>query len=74
LLFAATPDLLGEGDVVSIPGSPPRLDREIAGCPFAPRCDKTFSPCPVVKPRLLQVGAEHDAACHLNDPAVVSAS
>ena len=46
LLFAATPDLYGEGEVVSIPGAPPRLDREIPGCPFAPRCDRTFSPVP----------------------------
>ena len=30
---------------VSIPGAPPRLDREIAGCPFTPRCDSAFSPC-----------------------------
>jgi peptide/nickel transport system ATP-binding protein len=74
LLFAATPDLLGEGEVVSIPGAPPRLDREIPGCPFAPRCDRTFSPCPEVKPRLLAVGEGQVAACHLNDPALAEAS
>jgi oligopeptide/dipeptide ABC transporter ATP-binding protein len=74
LLFAATPDLYGEGDVISIAGAPPRLDREIEGCPFAPRCDRTFSPCPTVKPRLLSVGENHIAACHLNDAAVAEAS
>jgi peptide/nickel transport system ATP-binding protein len=74
LLFAATPDLRGEGDVVSIPGAPPRLDREIQGCPFAPRCDRTFEPCPDVKPRYLVVGPERHAACHLNDPAIAKAS
>jgi peptide/nickel transport system ATP-binding protein len=74
LLFAATPDLYGEGDVVSIPGAPPRLDREIPGCPFAPRCDRAFSPCPTVKPRRLEVGPAHIAACHLNDRAVEQAS
>jgi peptide/nickel transport system ATP-binding protein len=74
LLFAATPDLSGEGEVVSIPGVPPRLDREIPGCPFAPRCDRTFAPCPTVKPRLLTVGPDQIAACHLNDPALAEAS
>ena len=74
LLFAATPDLYGKGDVASIPGIPPRLDREIPGCPFAPRCDRAFSPCPDVKPRRLEVGPSHMAACHLNDRAVAEAS
>ena len=74
LLFAATPDIEGEGDVASIPGVPPRLDVPIPGCPFAPRCDRTFEPCPDVKPRYLAVGAGHRAACHLNDPAIAKAS
>ena len=52
LLFAATPDLYGEDEVVSIPGTPPRLDRELTGCPFAPRCDRAFAPVRDGKPRL----------------------
>jgi peptide/nickel transport system ATP-binding protein len=74
LLFAATPDLYGDEAVASIPGAPPRLDRALAGCPFAPRCDRAFSPCPTVTPRLLEVEPGHIAACHLNDPAVRAAS
>jgi peptide/nickel transport system ATP-binding protein len=74
LLFAATPDLYGAEAVASIPGAPPRLDREPPGCPFAPRCDRAFAPCPTVIPRLLDVGPGHVAACHLNDPAVTMAS
>ena len=74
LLFAATPDLYGADAVASIPGAPPRLDRELIGCPFAPRCDRAFSPCPTVTPRLLEVEPGHIAACHLNDHAVVAAS
>jgi oligopeptide/dipeptide ABC transporter ATP-binding protein len=66
LLFAATPDLYGEDDVVSIPGAPPRLDREIVGCPFRPRCDRAFAPCAGIHPPLLAVGEDHSAACHLN--------
>ena len=68
LLFAAIPDLHAGGErVASIPGAPPRLDRPIVGCPFPPRCDKAFEPCPTVTPRLKRVGEAHDAACHLND-------
>jgi peptide/nickel transport system ATP-binding protein len=74
LLFSATPDLYGDSEVVSIPGTPPRLDRELVGCPFAPRCDRAFDPCGRVKPRLLATGTGHKAACHLNDPALKAAS
>jgi peptide/nickel transport system ATP-binding protein len=74
LLFAATPDLYGDEAVASIPGAPPRLDRALVGCPFAPRCDRAFSPCPTVTPRLLEVEPGHIAACHLNDSAVIAAS
>jgi len=74
MLFAATPDLLGDEDVRSIPGTPPRLDRELQGCPFRPRCDSVFEPCATVMPRRLEVEPGHDALCHLNDPAVAKAA
>ena len=74
LLFSATPDLYGDDEVASIPGTPPRLDRELVGCPFAPRCDSTFSPCTTEKPRLLRTGEGHAAACHLNTHLVEAAS
>jgi peptide/nickel transport system ATP-binding protein len=70
MLFAATPDLLGDEDVRSIPGAPPRLDREITGCPFTPRCDSAFAPCPTTHPRRLEVAPGHEALCHLNDHLV----
>ena len=75
MLFAATPDLLGDEDVISIPGTPPRLDRELLGCPFRPRCDSAFEPCATVhaaprsRPR-----PRHEALCHLNDPTTKAAS
>ena len=74
LLFAATPDLHGEGEPLSIPGAPPRLDRHIEGCPFAPRCDRRFEPCGSVTPESLTVEAGHVAACHLNDPTTRAVS
>ena len=67
LLFAATPGLHAQDDVVSIPGTPPRLDREILGCPFHPRCDRAFDRCRVERPELRCVGERRRAACHLND-------
>lgn len=74
LLFAATPDLLGEGELVSIPGSPPRLDGPIEGCPFAVRCDRALAQCASVAPALVSVAVEHLAACHRNDPSLVTQS
>ena len=67
LLFAATPDLYGEEEVVSIPGAPPRLDRTITGCPFRPRCDRAFGRCVDDRPALKPVAAGQAAACRLND-------
>ena len=63
LLFGATPDLFGTGAVTSIPGSPPRLDREVTGCPFRPRCDVSLDRCATEHPALRQLGEGHLAAC-----------
>ena len=69
MLFGAIPDPEGEKDVLSIAGAPPRLDREIVGCPFNPRCDSAFDRCASERPRLVELAPRHRAACHLNDPA-----
>jgi oligopeptide/dipeptide ABC transporter ATP-binding protein len=69
-LFEATPELRGGRPLASIPGVPPPLDRPHVGCPFQPRCDRRFEPCPAITPALLQLDPQHAAACHLNDPAM----
>lgn len=66
LLFAATPSLLGDDVVASIPGTPPRLDQPLAGCSFRERCDSAMEICATRSPALTTVGANHSAACHLN--------
>ena len=73
LLFAATPDLFGEDEVASIPGSPPRLDREIVGCPFRDRCDRALDRCERERPALKELSTGRGAACHLNDVGAVPA-
>jgi peptide/nickel transport system ATP-binding protein len=67
LLFAATPDLYGDDPVLSIPGAPPRLDQDLTGCPFHPRCDKAFDRCRQERPALRRIDGIREAACHLND-------
>jgi peptide/nickel transport system ATP-binding protein len=66
LLFAAMPELSLDVQVASIPGAPPRLDRALVGCPFAPRCDKVMDICRSVVPAEQSVGVRHVASCHLN--------
>ncbi len=73
LLFAATPDLYGEDEVLSIPGAPPRLDEPLVGCPFRPRCDRAFDRCEDERPSPKPVDERHMAACHLNDVPAASA-
>jgi oligopeptide/dipeptide ABC transporter ATP-binding protein len=73
LLFAATPDLESRDVVVSIPGTPPRLDQEIEGCPFRPRCDVAFGRCAVERPVLHPVGDRQEAACHAAQQQQVTA-
>jgi peptide/nickel transport system ATP-binding protein len=70
MLFAATPDLYGDQDVLSIPGAPPRLDREIVGCPFRSRCDRAFERCARERPQLRFLDAGGAAACHLNEKPI----
>jgi len=71
LLFAATPDLYGDEEVVSIPGAPPRLDEPVIGCPFRPRCDSVIGRCERERPLLRMAGgdagAAHTVACHRDD-------
>jgi peptide/nickel transport system ATP-binding protein len=67
LLFAATPDIDDDSELISIGGAPPLLSRPIIGCPFQPRCDRAFDRCETEAPRLKPVGGNRLAACHLND-------
>lgn len=67
LLFEATPDPLGERAVASIPGSPPRLDQEVTGCAFQPRCGVAMDRCDREPPAIREVAPAWLAGCHHND-------
>jgi oligopeptide/dipeptide ABC transporter ATP-binding protein len=64
MLFSAVPDLSSDAVVHSIPGSPPRLDRDFAGCSFAPRCDRATDLCRAEAPASLTLTDRHSVECH----------
>jgi len=67
MLFAATPSLDLDRRVASLPGAPPRVDREVVGCAFAPRCDRAETVCHTQAPRMTRMADQHAAACHFAD-------
>lgn len=62
-LLAALPERAtnSKARLYSIPGSPPNLLDEIAGCPFAPRCERATDRCRTETPEL--TGTVHKTAC-----------
>jgi oligopeptide transport system ATP-binding protein len=68
-LLAATPRLDDDvtHDLRTIRGAPRALAGQMAGCPFAPRCDRRVERCTVETPAL-QRGGGRAVACHLATP------
>jgi peptide/nickel transport system ATP-binding protein len=75
-LLRSFPDMrAARRELRGIPGTPPDLRDDFAGCPFVARCEYAFEPCRTVVPRLRQLkdrAADGEdawrAACHLQDP------
>ena len=63
-LLDSAPRLTGTRRLQPIEGSPPDMEREPVGCPFAPRCRWRLQECWTVTPLLEPVGNEHVLACH----------
>ena len=64
-LFAATPRLGMElADITTLRGSPPRLDVELVGCEFAPRCPRQSELCLRERPSFSEHVNGRGAACH----------
>ncbi|MDG7011882.1 MAG: ABC transporter ATP-binding protein [Nitrososphaerota archaeon] len=55
-----------DGDLVSIPGSPPNMISPPSGCRFNPRCPKVMDICRTVSPEARQKD-ERMVRCHLYD-------
>ena len=65
-LMSSFPDLKGAHvEMHGIDGSPPSLMNPPPGCRFHPRCPEVFDACHQSEPQLVQIGEDHDAACHL---------
>jgi len=64
-LMAALPrvDRRRDTRLKSIPGAPPNLLVEPAGCPFAPRCEYVIDRCRTERPPLFRFSPTHQAAC-----------
>jgi oligopeptide/dipeptide ABC transporter ATP-binding protein len=64
-LMASMPSLGSDtgADLRTIPGRPPDLRMEIAGCTFADRCPMTEGPCRTERPPAHPVADGHQSAC-----------
>lgn len=66
MLVESLPSLEHKGVFRGIPGLPPSLLDPPPGCPFHPRCPQALERCSTRVPRLKEVAAEHQVACHLH--------
>jgi len=65
VLLAAAPRLTGGGIGQGIQGRIPEYLNPPPGCRFHSRCEKATPICREKKPPNIQVGPEHEVACHL---------
>ncbi|HEY4371876.1 MAG TPA: dipeptide ABC transporter ATP-binding protein [Burkholderiales bacterium] len=69
-LFASLPGAGKRGEpLASIKGFVPPLHGQFTGCRFTDRCDYAFERCPREAPAWHGPTPEHQARCHLLDPA-----
>lgn len=63
-LLASLPECAVPGaPLATIPGQPPDLAQQQAGCPFRERCPDAFSPCAVSMPDQREIAAGHHVRC-----------
>ena len=70
-LLACTPRLDAEarGELLTIPGQPPNLQRLPPGCAYSPRCSHVMDRCLGARPAFLPNAAAGFSACFLNEGA-----
>lgn len=59
-------------ELVSIPGAPPKLNRPIIGCPYAPRCGKAEARCFKQPPFVKKISDTHEYLCFLDGTGAMS--
>jgi oligopeptide/dipeptide ABC transporter ATP-binding protein len=65
-LLASTPSLEpGAPTEPAVSGEPPSPTRPPAGCSFHPRCPIAEADCARIEPKLEEIEADHQVACHL---------
>jgi len=67
-LLSAVPRLDHDADeLTTIPGNPPNMMLQRAGCPFMERCENAIATCAASMPELILTGghAGHKRACHV---------
>jgi len=66
-LIDAFPSVLGDRrkELAGIPGFPPNLLDPPSGCRFHPRCPYAMEICKKEEPKIVEVGKNHEVACHL---------
>jgi peptide/nickel transport system ATP-binding protein len=66
MLLKAIPNILNPVDrLASIPGTVPDMVNPPPGCRFNPRCPFVMGICRGERPKLKEVGEEHEVACYL---------
>lgn len=66
-LLASLPELVSKGNrLTPIPGRPPRIDEELVGCRFAPRCPAVMSRCQTEYPPVVNLESGREVACWLH--------
>ncbi len=64
-LLRSVPDPTAEhGALYQIPGQPPDLANQPAGCPFAPRCERAEEICKREFPPFVQLTSNRNSLCH----------
>ena len=66
LLNAIPTDVIEQGDLQGIPGTPPSFLNPPTGCRFHPRCPQRLSHCHLHPPANKEVGEHHTVACYLH--------
>lgn len=66
-LIASIPKTGQHGQMLTtIPGMPPRLNQDIVGCPYAPRCTRACDKCRTEAPVLKKANEDHEYLCFLD--------